>query len=156
MAIVFPAITNNIELVFDTNIFRTIHFEKVRILKLRNENKTLKLVVQNNDTTLDEYNHEYIKGWNEVHFTNPSPSVKMFLYLTGSPYNNLEIGEIQILATIKAYSSCVEWYKDAKPTFPEFIYAEDMFRFLYEDVAELESGSVCTASISHIHQQLRI
>ncbi|CAD5126432.1 unnamed protein product [Dimorphilus gyrociliatus] len=137
---------SDVKLRFYQHVTRTVKYEKVRIFKLRSESETLKLEVYDINGTISEYYHYFVQGWNEIQLTSPSPSLEMILSVNESTYDNLEIAEIQILATVKAYSSCVEWYKDAQHNDGEFVFMMNMFDSEYENVAKVETGSICTAS----------
>ncbi|CAD5111502.1 DgyrCDS808 [Dimorphilus gyrociliatus] len=132
---------------FYARIMHDIVFERIRILKIRNETEVLKFNVYHFNKIYDyEFYYIYKQGWNELYLNNSQPTRYISIRLNTTTYHNLEIGEFQMFTRINVFSSCFEWSKNTNGHVNQGIYVYDMFDSYYEDVARTELGATCTSS----------
>ncbi|CAD5126440.1 DgyrCDS14569 [Dimorphilus gyrociliatus] len=118
----------------------------IRLLKLRNGQEKLNFTITFSDNTEDYVlEHNFTNGWNEIEFSNLTSIHRIYVKVSESDYNDLEIGEIQILGLNKYFLSCSEWFNQSQLVASSvFLYIIDNWISL--DISKIESGSTCQSS----------
>lgn len=127
----------------------SIELKLIRILKHRNETEKLKIKFNNYiPTKTYDFLFNYSRGWNELSFSGSKAENinKITITVHETVYENLEIGEIQVIVKLKLYLSCLEWLNSSSRKSVEKVLMYGLFRKQLENVAKVESGSSCLAS----------
>ncbi|CAD5126418.1 unnamed protein product [Dimorphilus gyrociliatus] len=124
------------------------HFKlhTLRLLKLRNGHEKLSFTLTFlNSRDIYDLEHNFTKGWNEIAFTNLTFINRIYVTVTESDYDNLEIGEFQILGFNKYFLSCLEWF--SKSTLEtSVVMIHTIGSSISLDVSRIESGATCQSS----------
>ncbi|CAD5126680.1 DgyrCDS14751 [Dimorphilus gyrociliatus] len=124
------------------------HFKlhMLRFLKLRNGHEKLNFTLTFLDDAEDYVlEHNFTNGWNEIEFSNVTFIKRIYIIVSESEFNDLEIGEFQILGFDKYFLSCYEWsYESKLKDSSVFLYVID--NWMLWDVSRIESGSTCQSS----------
>lgn len=123
-------------------------FEKIRILKLRNESETLNISFYNYLEKIEYFQvYEYKQGWNEYNFNGNKTGITVItITVEKTIYRNLEIVELQILYLFKLFHSCLEWFRYAKEHRNEQVILYNTMENLKVNVGNILKGANCISS----------